>query len=548
MSIIDDILSKIDIVDIIWEYVDLKKTWNNYKWLCPFHNEKTPSFIVSESKQIFKCFWCWKWWNALTFIKEIENIDFYEAIKIWAQKAGIELKNYKSHFKTDGKEFDLKNRLVQVNKVALNFFHKKIFENEKAFEYITQKRKLSKEIIIKYKLWFSWTNSNEFLTYMKDKWFKDEEIIKAGLAKKSSSWSLYSFFSNRIIFPIFSSIWEPIAFSWRIFNWEKNTWKYINTPETILYNKSWVLYNFNNAKKTKKDFLIVCEWYMDVIWADRLWYDNAVASCWTALTEKHILLLKRITKNIILSFDSDNAWLQASLRWTKIALSFELYPKIYSISWWKDFDEIVNIWEHIDIQENAQDAVMYFINYILKDYKEVWSTWKQEKIEQIFDILKQIWNFNIFWDYLEQVWNKINQDANILYQQIKTKKKYKRNDRENIKKNENMIPALLYNNYYRQFTSDNSIDKLLEDIKTIIDYIDDNYMLKQVLNNNINKKEELEQEQLRWEYNLTSWTQEKIDNTLKNEVKKYIIQVLTELVKNNKNKLEIIKVLNNIKK
>lgn len=550
MSIADEILSKVDIVDIIWEYVNLKKSWSNYKWLCPFHDEKTPSFMVSENKQIFKCFWCWKWWNVITFIKDIENIDFYEAIKILAKKTNIELNNYKPSFKTDHKEFNLKHRLIQVNKTALNFFHKSLFENESALDYILEKRKLSKDIIVKYKLWFSWTNSNKFLTYMKEKWFKDEEIIKAWLAKKSSSGWLYSFFLNRIIFPIFSSIWDPIAFSWRIFNNETNTWKYINSPETSLYNKSWVLYNFNNAKKTKKNFLIICEWYMDVIWAHRLWYENAIATCWTALTEKHIILLKRITKNIIFAFDSDTAWFQASLRWAKISLSSLIYPLIYNINWWKDFDEVVNSWKNIDIQKDAKDIVIYFIEYILKDYKTSWSTIKQEKIEQIFNILRQIWNFNIFWDYLEQLWQKINQDPNILYQQIKSKTNFKKIVKTNFKKDENMIPALLYNNFYKQFISDDTIEKLIDNILPIINNIDDTHILKQVLTKNIDIKNNFKEKQFIWEHNLTSWTQEKINKTLKSEIKQYIIQILTEFVKNPKieKKIEIIKVLNTIKK
>jgi len=555
MDIVDEILSKVDIVDIISKYVDLKKSGDNYKWLCPFHNEKTPSFIVSESKQIFKCFWCWKWWNAITFIKEIENIDFYEAIKILAQKTGIELKKYKTSFKKDEQEFEFKHRIVEINKTALNFFHKKLFEDKKALNYLLQERKLSKEIIIKYKLWFSWTNNIEFLEYIKEKWFKQEELIQAGLAKKSSSWWLYVFFANRIIFPIFSSIWEPIAFSWRVFNNETDTSKYINTPETILYNKSWILYNFNNAKKTKKDFLIVCEWYMDVIWADRFWYDNTVATCWTALTEKHITLLKRITKNIIFAFDADNAWFQATLRWIKIALSLWIYPLIYNIIWWKDFDDIANIWEKPDIQNNAKDAIIYFMDYFLKDYKNLTATNKQEKLDEIFDIFKNIKSEIILDDYCEILSEKINKNFYIIKQQFKNKNiEWRKKLWENQTQLElkNMIPAILYNNFYKQFVSDNKIDKIIEKIIPILNYIDDNNILKQILwwENIDNKKEELMENQLIWEHNLTSLSKEKINNILNNEIKQYILKKLTDIVKDTKIKdnLKIIKVLNEIKK
>lgn len=551
MWIIDDILSKINIVDIVWEYVDLKKSWNNYKWLCPFHNEKTPSFIVSEDKQIFKCFWCWKWWNVITFMKEIENLDFYETIKVLASKAGIELKDYKANFETDQKDINKKSTLIELNKTALNFFHKKLFENESALNYLMKERKLSKEIIIKYKLWYTWTKKTEFIEYMIKKWFKQEDIVEVGLARKSSSWSLYPFFSNRIIFPIFSSIWEVIAFSWRIFNWETNTWKYINTPETILYNKSSILYNFNNAKKSKKDFIIVCEGYMDVIWANRLWYENAVATCWTALTQRHITLLKRVTKNIIFAFDSDEAGLQATLRWVKIALNLWIYPWIFQISWWKDFDDIANNGENIDIQKNKKDAVLYLMDYFLKDYKQVWPTQKQEKLEQIFDILRQIENSIIMNDYCEELWKKINENANIIKQQIKLKKKNIIKKEVNNDEEKDMIPALLYEDFYKKFVSNDDVEKIIKTIVPILDYIDNTNIIKQVITKKIEKNEYLKLKQLKWEEKNLIWlTQNKIDERLKSEVKNYIINMLTWIIKNQqtKNKLEIMKVLNKIKK
>ncbi len=551
MWVTDDILSKIDIVDIIWEHVDLKKSWSNYKWICPFHNEKSPSFMVSEDKQIFKCFWCWKWWNAITFIKEFENLDFYDTIKILSSKAWIELKEYKNNFKTDQKEIDKKSKLVEVNKTALNFFHKKLFENETALNYLMKERKLNKDIIIKYKLWYAWTKKTEFIEYMEKKWFKKEDIIEAWLARKSNSWSLYSFFSNRIIFPIFSSIWDVIAFSWRVFNGETNTWKYINTPETSLYNKSSVLYNFNNAKKTKKDFLIVCEGYMDVIGANKLWYENAVATCWTALTQKHTTLLKRVTKNIVFAFDSDEAGFNATLRWVKIALNLGIYPWIFKISWWKDFDDIADNNEDIDIKKEEKDAIIYLIEIFLKDYKKVWPTKKQEKLENIFDILRNIENSIIVSSYCEVIWKHINEDSNIIKQQIKFKKKHIQQSNINNNEEKNMIPAILYKDFYKKFTSTDEIEKIIEKIIPILDYIDDKNIIKEVLVQNTNNEEELKMNQLKWEEKNLVWlTQSKIDERLKNEIKNYIINMLTIIIKDptTKNKLEIMEVLNDIKK
>ena len=555
MTLTEDILSRIDIVDIVSQYVDLKKSWRNWTWLCPFHNEKTPSFVVSEDKQIFKCFWCWKWWNAVTFLKEIENIEFYDAIKILAEKAWVELKDYNNDKTQNKKEVDLKDKLIKINKTALNFFHKKLFEDDNALNYLTWEREISKDLIIKYKLGYAPTKWIELINYLKQKWFEDEDIILSWLWRKSSSWSIYSFFSNRIIFPIFSSLWDVIAFSWRIFNWEENTWKYINTPETILYHKSNILYNFNNAKKTKKDFLIVVEWYMDVIWLNRLGYENSVATCGTALTEQHIKLLKRISNKIIFSFDNDNAWEQATIRWLKIAIWMETYPMIFQIKWWKDFDEIANNKEEINILNNSQDGINFTINKILKDYNNNGPIEKQNKLEQVFEVLKNIWNYNIFWDYLEKVGKTINQDPNILYQQLKSKKTYKKKD-NNIKTDNNkiyIIPALFYNNFLDQYKNIN-IDEITQNILEILDILLDNSILKSVFTWNLNNddKTQILEQQLNWEQKLTWRTEEKLQNTIIGEVKKYLIQIITNLIKNpnieNNKKAELIKALNKIRK
>ena len=553
MPDIDDILSRIDIVDIVSQYVNLKKTWRNYTWLCPFHSEKTPSFVVSEEKQIFKCFWCWKWGNAITFLKEIENLDFYDALKILAEKAGVELKT--KNFTKNEKEISQKDTLLRINKSALNFFHKQLFEDESALNYIQNERKLSKELIIKYKLGYAPKESNKLIKYLEDKWFSKEDILLAGLGKKTSSGSVYSFFTNRIMFPVFNSLWDVVAFSWRIFNWETNTWKYINTPETIIYHKSNILYNYNNAKKTKQDFIIVVEGYMDVIGLDRLGYDNAVATCWTALTEQHVKLLKRISNKIIFAFDNDNAGLQASLRWEKIALSLWVYPYIFQISWWKDFDELADNWQQVDILENSKDAMDFFIEYFLWNYNSLWPIEKQEKLEQVFDLLKSIWNYSIFWDYLEKVAKKVSQDVNILYQQLKinTKRTFPKKEVEKKKEEDLTIPALFYNEFYKQLKLSN-FDDYIGIVLSILDDMDDNAILKKILLGNISleEKEKILEKQLWWEEKLSTWTEDKIEQNITNEAKKYIIQLLMSVIKSpnidNSKKLELMQILNKLRK
>lgn len=552
MSLIDDILGRLNIVDIIWQYVDLKKSGNNYKWLCPFHGEKTPSFMVSEDKQIFKCFGCGQWWNLISFIKEIEHIEFYEALKILSEKAWLDIKDYQQNSSENQKEIDLKTRLINTNKTALNYFHKQIFEDENAMNYLKD-RKLNKEIIIKYKIWFSGKTSSAFINYMTEKWFKEKDLLESGLAKKSSTWSLYSFFSNRIIFPIFSSLWEVVAFSGRIFNWETNTWKYINTSETPIYNKSSILYNYNNAKKTKEDLIIVCEWYMDVIWLDKLWYENAVASCGTALTEKHIQLLKRVSRNVVFAFDADEAWFQANLRWTKNALSMEIYPFVYNISGWKDFDEIASSGGKIDISRDKQDWVEYLINYFLEDFEKLSPGQKQEKLDQIFEILRQIWNFNIFWGYLEQLWKKLRQDPNILYQQIQSKKTWKKQTITQEKQHINYtIPCLFYKDFYKKIFLDEDFDFIISEIPNLLDEMEDEHILKKVFREKLNdwEKEKILEKQLERENNLDSRQAEKKEKNTKTEIKKYLTKVFIDIFKNPKtnNKIKIMDFINKLRK
>ena len=553
MSDIDDILSRVDIVDIVSQYVNLKKSWRNYMWLCPFHNEKTPSFVVSEEKQIFKCFWCGKWGNAITFLKEIENIDFYDALKILAEKAGVELKT--SNFKKNDKEISQKETLLKINKTALNFFHKQLFENENALDYLQKERNLSKELIIKYKLGYAPKESSKLISYLEEKWFKKEDILLAQLANKTSSGSIYSFFTNRIIFPIFSSLGDVIAFSWRIFNWETNTWKYINTPETIVYHKSNVLYNYNNAKKTKKDFIVVVEGYMDVIWLDKLGYENVVATCGTALTEQHIKLLKRITNKIVFAFDADDAWKKATERWLNIALSLWVYPYIFQISWWKDFDELANNGESVDILDNMKDGVSYVINLYLWNFDNLWPIQKQENLDKILDMLKQITNYSIFWDYLEKVAKTIWQDVNVLYQQMKLKKTYRKIEKKEIKKqddNESIVASLFYNDFYKQYNL--NLDDIIWILLQILDYIEDKNLIKKILLGNISdkEKEQILEKQLWWEETISTWSEDKIQTNLKQEIKKYVVNLLTNILKNpaieNTSKLELMKLLNTIRK
>ena len=548
MTLAEDILDNINIVDTVEKYVELKRAWRNYTGLCPFHSEKTPSFMVSEDKQIFKCFGCGIWWNAIKFIMEIERAEFFEAAKLLAKDAGIEIKEYKSS--KNKWEFKTKEDLWAINKTALNFFHSEIFESEKALWYMEKNRKMSEQIIKKYKLWYAPESYYKLTKYLKKKWYSDELIIKAGLWRKSQSWDLNSFFNNRIIFPIFSQFGEPVAFSGRIFNNEKNTGKYINTPDTPLYDKSKILYNYHIAKqniKTQK-FVIVVEWFMDVIGLDRLWYFTGVATCGTALTKQHSLLLKRLSDTIIFSFDNDEAGKKATIRWLKICLAQDIYPRIFAMEWAKDFDDVANDWIEIDIEKESQDCITYVLEKSMNWYHSLGPVEKSRRLNSLFDILVEIKNHVILWDYLGILWKNIWVDQNVLYNQLKGSKRAPRRKKEETKKktwldSDTLIAALFLDNFFQNYNKDSSIEKNVNTVLELLDYINKDNIVRKTLLSEISKEEEesIKEAQLWWEKtfeknenSLSEWEKIKIAKHIERDMKDWIFKIIQSIMKNPK--------------
>ena len=521
MSLSEEVLYRLNIVDVVWKYIDLKKTWRNYIALCPFHQEKTPSFVVSEDKQIFKCFWCWIWWNAIKFVQEIEKIEYFDALKMLAEEVWIKIDTNKT--KND-KTLQLTQKLLQINKTALNFFH------WKPLEYL-KKRQISTEYIKKYKLWYAPNSFYELIDYLKNKWFSDEIILKAGLGRKSTTWDLSSFFVNRIVFPIFSVLWDVVAFSGRIFNGEEKVWKYINTPETVVYNKSKILYNYHISKQQRDDYVIVVEWYMDVIWLDRLWYKSAVATCGTALTNIHIKLLKRLSDKIILSFDNDKAWFDATVRWIKLCLEEKVFPYIFVVEDWKDFDEIANQNKKIDILSNMQEAVSYIIDHYLSDYNKLSPVERQKALNKISDVIKHIKDYTTKWTYIEIISWKIWINPHMLEQQLKssTKERNKTIQQTNIGfTNNELIWALFFEQFYKQYWTDENMEKVINVLIEILDYLQEENIIKKSLLNTLllEEKDKLKQAQLWWEKNLENSHTENIQYQIWDAIKRWLMETI----------------------
>ncbi len=336
----EEIKLRTDIVTIIRRYVSLKKAGSSYKGLCPFHKEKTPSFTVTPSKNIFHCFGCGKGGDAFTFLMEIEQYGFAEAYKVLAQEAGIDLSKYEGSFSNKEKE---SNPIFSANQFALSFFYKSLKQNKTILDYF-KKRGILVETIDKFKLGYAPTGWNNLINSASNEGIKVEDLDKAGLVSVSSeSKRYYDRFRERIIFPIYNLSGMPVAFGGRILNSDKTLAKYINSPETSVYKKSSVLYGLFASRSYIRDneFAILVEGYMDYHALFQAGIKNVVASSGTALTNEQAGILKRYTQKIFVVFDADNAGIKAAERGVNILTVAGLEVKICVLPQGEDPDSFV---------------------------------------------------------------------------------------------------------------------------------------------------------------------------------------------------------------
>ena len=301
-ELIEDIKNSNDIVDIISQYVILKRSGRNFFGLCPFHKEKTPSFSVSPDKQIFHCFGCGAGGNVIHFISKIENVDFKESMQILADRANIKLPTLDGSI--DSKRLELKEKVYKINEFAANYYHEELYKpTAKVAQEYVKKRKLDNNALKTYTIGYAPTNSSLY-KLLKAQGFTDEQILASDLVNKMGN-NFVDRFRNRLIFPIQDVRNRYIAFGGRVL--DNSLPKYINSPENIVYSKARNLYGLNIAKNTKLQKLLIVEGYMDVVSLHQRGIENAVASCGTALTEAQGRLLRKYAEKIIISYDSDGA-------------------------------------------------------------------------------------------------------------------------------------------------------------------------------------------------------------------------------------------------
>ena len=366
-EVIDEVVSRSDIVDIISGYIKLKKNGSSYVGLCPFHNEKSPSFSVSPGKQLYHCFGCGVGGNVITFVMEYENYTFLEAVKYLADKAGMQLPET-SYSEEEKKNRDLKAKLLEINKIAATYYYHQLkAENGKIGLSYLQKRGLSDTTINRFGLGYAGQTGNALYQYLKSKGYDDALLKETGLFTYERG--IHDKFWNRVMFPIMDINNKVIGFGGRVMGDAKP--KYLNSPETKLFDKSRNLYGLNAARRSRKSNMIICEGYMDVISLHQAGFTQAVASLGTALTPGQAALMKRYTDNVLITYDSDAAGVKAALRAIPILKEAGLTTKVINMQPYKDPDEFIKALGAEAFQERidkAENSFMYEIGVLEKEY------------------------------------------------------------------------------------------------------------------------------------------------------------------------------------
>jgi len=366
---VEEVRQRNDVVDIISSYVNLKRGGSNYVGLCPFHNEKTASFSVSPGKQMYYCFGCGAGGNVFTFLMEYENLTFVEALEQLAEKAGMELPQ-KGDSSADRKRRDTRDAILEVNKLAANYFFAKLKSDRGkiGYDYLTE-RGLTPETIVKFGLGFSDKNSGELYRYMKSKGYSDEVLKQTGLFTYDEKRGVYDKFWNRVMYPILDRNNRVIAFGGRVMGDAKP--KYLNSPETLVFDKSRNLYGLNFVHGKQSDGMIICEGYMDVIALHQAGFTNAVASLGTAFTSQHCSLLKRYTDVVYLCYDSDSAGVAAAMRAIPMLKEADIRVKVIDMRPYKDPDEFMKALSPEEFKNRISEAktsFFYEVDHMKQEY------------------------------------------------------------------------------------------------------------------------------------------------------------------------------------
>jgi DNA primase len=393
-SPVEEIKARLSITDVLGEYIQMKKAGTNFKAVCPFHSEKTPSFMISPSKQIWHCFGCGLGGDIFEFIKNAENVDFAQALRILADKAGVELKKPTAQ---DIQLKESKDLLYDINELAADYYAKVLWQSGTAVEALDylRKRGLTDQTIKKWKI--GWAPEDyHYLENFLAKFFSKPQIEKAGLIIRKDNLpalptgqaggrqvAYFDRFHGRIMFPIADEHGRVVGFTGRLLREKENAGKYVNSPETEVYNKSRVIFGLNQAKNSirKEDRAVIVEGQLDVITSHQAGFTQTVASSGTAFTEDQLRNLHRLTKNLVFAFDSDKAGMMAAERTLQSALKLGFNVRVVNITGAKDPDEVIK--KGIGLWQKHLDSAVYYIDFMINEAMKNYNAADPEGIAKI---------------------------------------------------------------------------------------------------------------------------------------------------------------------
>ena len=422
MSQSEEIKNKLDIVDVLRDYIQLKPAGANFRALCPFHGEKTPSFMVSPEKQIFHCFGCGKGGDVFSFVMDMEGLDFSGVLRLLAPKAGVVLK------RQDFVKSSQRSRLLDLLDLASRYYHKSLLDTsggKKMLEYLKD-RNLSDDTIAEWQIGYSQNSWDDLINFLKNKKYREDEISKVGLShKKEGKSHYYNRFRNRIMFPIKDINGNTVAFTARVnpqIEEQEKMGKYINSPETELYNKSKILFGLDKAKMEikKQDLAIVVEGQMDVIACHQAGFTNVVASSGTALTNDQLKILKRYSNNIALSFDMDKAGQMAADRGINEALGLEMNIRVIVLPEGKDPADLIakSSQSFRDAVEQSVVFMEYCFDKVLEEHDVNEVVGKKHAAKKIMDLISKIVNKIEQDHWMKQASEKLNVSENVFRESL----------------------------------------------------------------------------------------------------------------------------------
>lgn len=386
---VQEIKSRLDVVDVIQEYTTLKQVGTNWKGLCPFHNEKTPSFVVSQDKQVWHCFGCGEGGDVFSFVEKIENVEFAECLRILARKANITLPEY------NPEKANKRNALLEIHDAITKYYTQKLFSDVgvEAREYL-KKRGLDKETVLAWKIGFASNTWDGAMGFLKSKGFSEELLLQSGIVTRGDQGRVYDRFRNRIMFPIFDHTGQVIGFSGRLLDSDTKAAKYINSPQTPIYDKSAVLFGLSHAKDAirKEKTAVLVEGQMDVISSHRVGVQQVVASSGTALTQQQLQLLSRYSTELIVAYDQDSAGIKALERSIGLALSEGFTVRVAVLPEGSDPDDSIqkdpNQWKTI-IAEPVE-YIEYYFQKIQKTFDLASVQGKKQAAKTMLTIISQL--------------------------------------------------------------------------------------------------------------------------------------------------------------